>query len=248
VPDLDIVIPVFNEEREIVATLAALERSVRTPFRILICYDSDDDRTLPVVEEYRARRPVDVSLIKNAGTGVHGAVVSGLRASTAPAVIVMPADDSYNSGQIDRMVDLSRQGCDVVCASRFIEGGAMEGCRWSKGLLVRVAAFTLHHFARLPSRDATNGFRLFSRRLLTSARIESSEGFAYSLELLVKCHRLGWKTGEVPALWFERHGKASRFRIVRWAPGYLRWCWYAFETTYLRKGPKTVSLPEEATL
>jgi glycosyltransferase involved in cell wall biosynthesis len=245
---VDIVIPVFNEEREIVSTLAALERSVRTPFRVLICYDTDDDRTLPAVDRFRAGRPIDVSLVKNAGTGVHAAVVSGLRASTAPAVIVMPADDSYNTGQIDRMVDLSRQGCEVVCASRFIDGGTMEGCRWSKGVLVRVTAFTLFHCARLPSRDATNGFRLFSRRLLRNVRIESSEGFAYSLELLVKCHRLGWKIGEVPALWFERTGRASRFRIVSWAPGYLRWYWYAFETTYLRKGPKTVSLPEEATL
>jgi dolichol-phosphate mannosyltransferase len=135
-----------------------------------------------------------------------------------------------------------------VCASRFIPGGTMKGCRWTKGLLVRAAAFTLYHFARVPSRDATNGFRLFSRRLLQSVRIESAQGFTYSLELLVKCHRLGWKTGEVPALWYERLGKPSRFRIVRWAPGYLRWYWYAFETTYLRKGPNTVPLPEEAAL
>lgn len=243
---LDIVIPVFHEDREIRTTLEALERSVRTPFRVLICYDSDDDRTLPIVEEYRVAGRLNIVLAKNSGTGAHGAVVAGLKASTAPAVIVMPADDCYNAGQLDRMVDLARQGCDIVCPSRFVKGGTMEGCRWSKAFLVRATAFTLYHLGRLPTRDATNGFRLFSRRLLEAVTIESTAGFAYSLELLVKCHRLGWKVAEHPAVWYERAGKSSRFRVMRWAPGYLRWYRYAFETTYLRKGPDTVCLQEQA--
>jgi dolichol-phosphate mannosyltransferase len=246
--ELDIVIPVFNEDREIVATLTALERSVKTSFRVLICYDHEGDTTLPVVEEHRRHHAIAVELVRNATSGVHGAIVSGMKASTAPVVIVMPADDSYNAETLDRMVEMSRQGFDIVCASRFIKGGTMQGCRWSKAVLVRATAFTLYHFGRLPTRDATNGFRLFSRRLLNTVAVESRAGFSYSLELLVKCHRLGWKIGEVPALWFERQGKGSRFHVVRWAPGYLRWYWYAFETTYRRKGPNTVSLPEQARL
>ena len=40
--------------------------------------------------------------------------------------------------------------------------------------------------------------------------IESDRGFCYSIELLVKCHRLGWRIGEVPARWFQRtHGEKS---------------------------------------
>ena len=46
---LDIVIPVFNEGRNILATLAALARDVRTPARVLICYDLPDDDTLPAI-------------------------------------------------------------------------------------------------------------------------------------------------------------------------------------------------------
>ena len=57
--------------------------------------------------------------------------------------------------------------------------------------------------ATRPGRPA-NGLRLFSRRLLDRVRIESSVGFAYGIELLVKCHRLGWNIAEVPAVWYER--------------------------------------------
>ena len=148
---------------------------------------------------------------------------------------------------MDQMVQKSKEGCDIVAASRFMRGGGMEGCPWLKFAIARLSAFTLYHFARIPTRDASNGFRLFSRRVLESLEIESRQGFAFSIELLLKCHRLGWKVGEVPALWFERKKGQSRFRLMRWLPGYLRWYGYAFATTYLLRGPKTVTLKSSLT-
>ena len=47
---LDIVIPVYNEGKNILATLTALRRDVKTPSRVLICYDRDDDDTLPAIK------------------------------------------------------------------------------------------------------------------------------------------------------------------------------------------------------
>ena len=47
--ELDIVIPVYNEGPNILATLGALTRDVKTPARVLICYDRPDDDTLAVV-------------------------------------------------------------------------------------------------------------------------------------------------------------------------------------------------------
>jgi dolichol-phosphate mannosyltransferase len=56
----------------------------------------------------------------------------------------------------------------------------------------------------------------------------------------VKAHRLRWRIGEVPALWFERKHGTSRFRVLKWLPAYLRWYRYAFATTYLRRPPQSV--------
>ena len=127
-------------------------------------------------------------------------------------------------------------------------GGRMEGCPLLKAVLLRSAAFTLHRLAKVPSHDATNGFRLFSRRTLEQIEIESRRGFTYSLELLVKAHRLGWKVGEVPAQWHERTQGRSRFRVLRWLPAYLRWYCYAFATTYLRRPANSVRLRRAAPL
>jgi predicted dehydrogenase/GT2 family glycosyltransferase len=239
---LDIVIPVYNEGENIIAVLDSLTASVQTPFRVLICYDRDTDNTLPVLHTYKDKT-FDLVLVKNRGIGAHGAVISGFKASAAPAVVVFPADDTYNAGILDQMFQkFAEEGSDIVAASRFMKGGRMEGCRWQKALPVRLAGFTLYHLARLSTHDASNGFRLFSRRVLDAIEIESSIGFTYSIELLVKCHRLGWKVSEVPALWFERKDGSSRFQVAKWLSAYLRWYCYAFMTTYLRRKPNTVRL------
>ena len=50
---LDIVIPVYNEGANIVTTLRAIARDVKTPYRVLICYDHEDDDTLPAITQNR---------------------------------------------------------------------------------------------------------------------------------------------------------------------------------------------------
>ncbi len=240
-PRLDIVIPVYNEGRVILGTLAELRKLVRTPSRILICYDLPDDDTLSTIKANPDQvEGLSIEFVRNPSRGPHAAVMAGFAASRAPYIVMFPADDESNAGIIDAMVAKADQGADVVCASRFIPGGCMVGCRWLKATLVRTAAFTLYHLARLPSRDATNGFRLFSRRAVDRIQIESSLGFCYSLEMLVKCHRLGWPVADVPAQWFERKRGASRFHVLKWVPAYLRWYVYAFATTFLRRPATSV--------
>jgi dolichol-phosphate mannosyltransferase len=242
---LDFVIPVYNEGENILAVLDSLKKALRIPYRVLICYDDDDDDTLSVLRGYNAE--TDVVLVKNRyGRGPHAAVRSGFDASTAPAVLMIPADDDYNAPAFQAMYDEFERGSDIVCASRFIRRGGMQNCPWLKAFLVRSAALTLRHVAFLPTHDATNGLRLFSRRVIQTIVIESTQGFTYSIELLVKAHRLGWRISEVPVRWFERKKGQSRFRVFKWMLPYLRWYFYAFETTYFRRKPGTVRLKAEA--
>jgi dolichol-phosphate mannosyltransferase len=240
---LDIIIPVYNEGVNILPTLRSIVRAVQTPLRVLICYDREDDDTLPAIQGHRdALGGLTIEFVRNHGSGALGAVLTGFAASTAPFALVLMADDDYNADIIDAMAAKAEAGCDIVCASRFMPGGDMVGCPWLKAVLVRVGNFTLYHLARLPTRDATNGFRLFSRRVLDAIAIESDRGFCYSIELAVKCHRLRWRIGEVPARWYERRRGASRFQVIRWLPAYLRWYLYVFATTFLRRPVHTVRL------
>jgi dolichol-phosphate mannosyltransferase len=237
-PQVDIVIPVYNEGGNILRTLQGLVDHVQARYRVLICYDFEEDDTLSAIRQHGGF--ANLEFVRNRGRGAHQAIMTGFQRSSAPFILVYPADDDYNAGIIDAMFKKAQQGNDIVCASRFVLGGSMAGCPWLKAVLVRCAAFTLHYFARMPARDSTNGFRLFSRRLLDRVQIESTQGFTYSIELLAKCHRLRWPMAEVPAQWRERAHGHSRFRVMRWVPAYLRWYFYVFATTFFRRRPESV--------
>ncbi|MDP2704166.1 MAG: glycosyltransferase family 2 protein [bacterium] len=237
--NLDVIIPVYNEGENIGDALNTLGREVRTSIRVFIVYDFDEDNTLPAVRQ-TGNLGFEVRLVKNRTKGAHEAIMTGFEVSDAEAVVVYPADESYNAVIIDRMYAKFKEGNDIVVASRFMKGGEMKGGPFVKSMLVRVASRVLKWFVGLPASDATYGMRLMSRKLLDTVEIESVAGWTYAIELLVKCHRLRWKVAEVPAKWLRRKKGQSRFNLMRWLPHYTRWFFYALATTYLRKGPKTV--------
>lgn len=224
--DLSIVIPVYNEGENIRNVLTAAESHFGTEPEILICYDFEEDNTLPVVREYLPKFP-HLKLVRNTGKGVLGALKTGFQVASQPAVLVTMADLSDDLSGVRVMLDEFKKGAAVVCGSRYMKGGAQIGGPWFKKMLSRAAGVSLHYLAGLQTHDATNNFRLYAQSFLKSVTIESTGGFELALELTVKAHRQGLKISEVPTIWRDRTAGESRFRLMKWLPKYLRWYFYA---------------------
>ena len=238
--ELDVVIPVYNEGENILDLLEAFNAHVKIPIRVFICYDFDEDNTLVALQ--KVKPSFEIVLVKNPGRGAHSAIMAGFEVADAPAVIAFGSDEANNAQIIDEMYKKFKEGHDVVVASRLAKGGEMSGGPRFKSFIITAASFVLNKFVGVPATDATYAWRLFSRRLLNTIQIESTAGFTYAIELLVKAHRLRLKVAEVPAKWIMRKKGESRFNFKRWLPHYAKWFFYALGTTYLRKGPKTVKL------
>ena len=116
-------------------------------------------------------------------------------------MLVFMADLSDEPEVIPAMLKLAAEGCDLVCGSRYMSGGEQIGAPRLKAFLSYTAGRSLHLLTRLPVHDATNSFRLYSRDLLRSVRIESTGGFEIGLELTVKAYLQGRRLGEVPTTW-----------------------------------------------
>ena len=233
--NLDIIIPIFNEGYKIIELLGIFEKKIYSNFRILLCYDLESDNIFKYKNEIKNLK-FEVIFVKNPFRGPCSAVIAGLNYDTTDCKIVYPADDFINIELIDKMYDLYKKNkSDIVVASRFVAGGSMKGCPLLKSILVRTASWSLYFFSSIPVKDASNGFRLFSNKLLNQVRIESKLGFAYSLELLVKSERLKLKIDEIPAQWEERSVGESKFKIFKWLPEYIKWYTYGLKTFWLKK-------------
>ena len=133
----------------------------------------------------------------------------------------------------ERMVEEAEKS--KARAAAIMKGGSVEGYPTTKFLIVRLAAYLLYKLAFIPTQDPTNGLRCFSNRVIKQIPIESGIGGTYSIELLVKCHRLGLEIAEIPSRWIERKEGKSKFQVWKWIPYYLKWFLYGFSTTYLGK-------------
>jgi dolichol-phosphate mannosyltransferase len=221
-PDLSIVVPVYNEAENFPAFYRGLKEHVRTPHSIIVVYDFEEDTTLPVVRELQRDDP-SVVLVKNDVRGVLGALKAGLRHPQRGAVLVTMADGSDDHRQVDEMYRLYTQGFHVVAASRYAPGGGQRGGPPFKKMLSRVAGTSLRWVAGIPTWDATNNFKLYSKQLLDQVQIESVGGFEVALELTVKAHGLGLAIAELPTVWTDRVAGKSNFKLMKWLPRYLRW-------------------------
>jgi len=227
--DVTIVIPVYNEGENISIALQQINDEVKASYEVMVVFDMPEDDTIPVAK--RVARELDLPLVlkRNAfGVGALNAIKTGLLCSQTQYVIVMMADLSDPASVINEMLKVVQtSGADIVCASRYMRGGKQVGGPVVKTILSRLAGLSLHYLFGLPTHDATNNFKLYSRSFLQQVKIESEGGFEIALELVVKAHCNGLRIVEVPTTWTDRSAGSSRFHLVSWMPNYLRWYRYA---------------------
>ncbi len=225
-PDLSILVPVYNEADNIRPAIERLEAALAgTSHEVLVIYDFDEDTTVPVVRGLQHTYPC-VRLLRNTiGRGVLNAMKAGIAATSTPFVLITMADLSDQPEDIPKMLELAKSGADVVAGSRYMRGGHQYGGPIVKRLMSRAAGLSLHWIGRVETHDATNNFKLYSRRLLDAVEIESEAGFELALELTVKAHKAGMRIVELPTTWRDRTAGESRFDLRRWLPHYLRWYW-----------------------
>ena len=234
---LDILIPVFNEDETIVKTIENIFSAVKYDYKIIICYDYDEDPTLKIIKESFPHNS-KIVFVKNFAQGFNNALISGFKSSTAKAVLVFMADDHINHNIINLCYEKFTEGYQVVCPSRFIRGGKMTGNPFLKGIITKLVSFFLFNFTSFPIKDSTNSFRLFSKELINKVKIESNKGFTLSLELTAKAHRLGYKITEIPTIWVERDKGKSRFRLFSFILPYTKWLYYIVKTSIFYKNAK----------
>jgi dolichol-phosphate mannosyltransferase len=227
-PEISIILPVYNEGEAVEPVLRALDAAVATPHELVVVYDFDGDTTVPVIARLAAEIPSLRGLRNDLGRGVLNAMKAGIAGTAAPYVLISMADGSDDPKAVDQMVALARDGADVVSASRYMKGGGQIGGPPLKRLMSRVAGLTLHWFARVPTHDPTNNFKLYSRRFLESTAIESTAGFELALELTVKATIAKRRIAEIPTIWRDRTAGQSNFKLRKWLPHYLHWYRVAF--------------------
>ena len=231
---LDIIIPVYNEDENIVRLLKALEDEIVCNFRVLICYDSESDKTLKYLKNNNVINK-EILLIKNPKQGPNSAIIEGINSSIAEIILIYMADDFDNIKLINNMINLIERGNDLVIPSRFIPGGNMLGAKKIKKLITIIGSYLIYYFARMPFKDCTNAFKMFSASLKNKIKLDSTTGFTFAMELTTKSYLSNLKIIEIPSIWIENKNRKSNFKIFKWLPYYIYWLMYSMIKNLFRR-------------
>ena len=71
---------------------------------IFFCYDDEKDNTIDAINQSDLIKK-NILFIKNEYKGAHGAVMTGISKSKSDVVLVIPADDNYNTANLDEMLN-----------------------------------------------------------------------------------------------------------------------------------------------
>jgi len=223
--ELSVVIPVYNEDRNIVPTIHRINECVPVTHEIICVYDFDEDTTVPVIRELQQQQYGQLRLAKNTiARGPSGAIRTGFREARGSRVLVVMADLCDDLSQVPQMLDLVPEHADVACPSRYCAGGRqlMEAVT-AKVWFPKTAGFLLERLVALPTRDPTNSYKMYSADMLKSLELTSTIMFSVTLEVVVKAHCLGRRIVEIPTVWRDREHGASNFRIGPAVPAYFKW-------------------------
>lgn len=218
-PRLSIVVPAYNEQARLPASLDAIHRYLsRQPFswEVVVVDDGSDDHTTRIVED-RQGRGSWLRLVRNPHRGKAYAVRSGMLESRGEVVCFCDADLSMPIEEISKLLPLVERGYEVVIGSREAPGARRYGEPPYRHFMGRVYNQLVRAVVLSEFHDTQCGFKCFTRvaaldifprlRVRTDgATIRGPMVTGFDVEVLYLARKRGYRIAEIGIDWYYAPG------------------------------------------
>ena len=216
-PELSIIIPSFNEELRLPATLekiAAYIRDRRPNTEVIVVDDGSTDRTAAVAESSKDKI-AELRVLRNGTNRGKGfSVRRGSLEARGDVILFTDADLSAPIEEAEKLL-AAMESYDVAIGSRAVDRGLIEV---HESLFREFAGIVFNRIVRtilwLPFVDTQCGFKAFRReRCQIIFEQQTIERFGFDPELLYLARRNGLSIEEVPVRW--AHSPATKVNMFR---------------------------------
>jgi glycosyltransferase involved in cell wall biosynthesis len=222
--ELSVVMPVHNEEAvlaEVLQEAVDALASCGLSHELVLLDDASTDRSPAILEEFRARHPGTVRVLRNETNRGIIATCERLYASArGQLVFVNSSDGQWKCGELARLLPLADRA-DIVVGRR---------AQKRYGLKRRLISGLFNLLPRLlfgvRTHDA-GSIKLF-RRAVLDIPLSSSSPFREA-ERIIRATRLGYRVAAVDVEHFDRRGgraSGARWRLVARSLADLWRCWW----------------------
>lgn len=212
---LSIIIPAFNEEKRISATLESIDQYFRDKlyrYEIIVVANRCTDNTVDLVKSFKTRCK-NLELIDLGPRGGKGlAVKVGMKAAKGEYLMFMDADNSVPIEEIEKFWPSFNKGYDVVIGSRYINGSRVINPQpWYRYVLGRVANLVVHLILLPNIKDSQCGFKVFKK---DAAKFifgkQETYKWGFDSEILVLAKKYNYSIKEQSITWSHMEGSQLR--------------------------------------
>ncbi len=213
-----LVVPVYNERHLVKDVSEVLEEAIRRnpQLRVVVVDDGSKDGTGDAFkQQLKPLKNAEVKILsKNGGKGM--AIRQGFQGAKEERLMFMDGDLAYSIDHLTPLVE-SLNDYDVVIGSRALAPqaqGSLPARRVFLGWAFnRLACFILG----IDYPDTQAGLKGFSRQAAEQLfSRQKLAGFAFDVELLYLCRKLGFRVGQIPAQVSSKHSyKTSHIKLIR---------------------------------
>lgn len=216
-PESTVVVPTYNERGNIERIVGEV-LSQSPDISVMVVDDNSPDGTgeaaLRLARTERRLEVLQRPRKSGLGSAYREAFSLILARGSSRYVLEMDADFSHDPAVIPALIDTAQRRCaDLVIGSRYAKGGEIRGWDWRRLFLSSCANKLCLLLLGSRVGDYTAGLRCYraeSLRRIDLSRVRS-EGYAFQVEMTFEFLRRGFSVTEIPIVFSERGGGASKF-------------------------------------
>jgi dolichol-phosphate mannosyltransferase len=206
-------IPTYNERENIQKILLRLYAS-NPEIDALVIDDNSPDGTAQIVKQMQDGNPNLHLLVNPSKSGLGGAYRSGFKwamDNNYEYVVEMDADGSHQPEQLQALLEKAPTH-DLVIGSRWVKGGSVANWPLSRKVLSLGGNFYVQTVLGISVKDATAGFRIYSRSALETLKMleSQSQGYVFQVDGTYRAVINKLKVCEVPIQFVEREIGVSK--------------------------------------
>lgn len=208
IPEISVIIPVYNGETTVRSTLEALMRSTGVAFEVIFVDDCSTDRSREIISEYPFTL---ISLQKKIGGAL--ARNSGAEMSRAPILFHTDADVEIAPDTLKRVVEEFRKNPELDALFGSYSVICPHKNFWSQYKNLH------HHFIHQISRRITSSFwsgcGAVRKKAFFSVGGFSNYKFLYDIDLGYRLAEAGYKTEIISDIQVQHHKYYDFIKLVR---------------------------------
>ena len=213
-----IVIPAYNEEKNILNTLETYYRFFKKTakkFEIIVVCDGCYDQTPNIVKEFKKDKPEIKLLLFNKRLGKGGGIIEGFKFAKGDIVGFTDADSSTSAEEFGKIIkELDYYDCAIgsrgLKESKFLKEQPIKR---------RVLGWFFRQYVNclfgLGIKDTQCGAKIFKKSAIKDILSDMKiTGFAFDVEILYRFKKMGYKIKEVGIKWTNQIDSKVKFRHI----------------------------------